>query len=439
MSLVSQDFDYKVDNEGSQGSCFRTTYPSEASSYGLGDRCLIQIPHTHNGFLNGQNSWLNLSMTISGLTGTNVSGNGLNVHLSHIGAYSAISQVNIISGSTGYVQEIRNFQQVMALLINSNTDRATNLPGSIVSGTSPITAGFAVLGQVLNIAGSAIAKQDFSLPLIGLLSGKMCPLAFINDNLTLEIIFTSDIRDIIYTSVGSATTEITGGNVVFTAEYDADVIIATDSTITKIRQASDISDGIMSWSDTQIHAVNNSVSISELNSAGQSIKQTLVGGVKPKQLLQVFHTGFGSARGCGDQWQCLVYWSTEWRLRLGSQEYPPRFIHTMAEAQLSLQDCFDSIAKTTYNSQSCLDTSLEGARQPAKTSAQTLTKTGCSGYNFSKFYNTADGVDTTGKQLITEVDLLAKGTAVNAINACTFKRFGVIYSISDSGEFSVSY
>lgn len=439
MSLVSQDFDYKVDNEGSQGSCYRTSYPSESAGYGLGDRCLIQIPHTHNGFLNVQNSWLNLSMTVSGLTGTNVAANALNVHLSSIGAYSAIAQVNVISNSTGYVQEIRNFQQIMAILLTHNTDRATTLPGSIVSGTSAIAQGQNVLGQIQTIAGSAIAKQDFSLPLIGLFSGRNLPLAFINDNLMLEIIFTSDIRDILYTSAGSATTQITGGQVTFTAEYDADVIVATDSTITKIRQASDISDGIMSWSDTQIHAVNNTVSISELNSAGRSYKQTLVGGVKPKQLLQVFHTGFGGARGCGDQWQQFVYWSTEWRLRLGSQEYPPRFIHTMAESQASLQDCFDSLAKTTYNSQVCLDTTLAGARQPASTATQVLTKNGASGYNFSKFYNTADGVDTTGKQLITEVDLLANGTAVNSINACTFKRFGVIYSISDAGEFSVSY
>jgi len=65
---------------------------------------------------------------------------------------------------------------------------------------------------------------------------------------------------------------------------------------------------------------------------------------------------------------------------------------------------------------------------------------GGAGYDFTKFVDTAEGIDTTNKQLITEVNLKANGTATLAMNACTIKRYGVIYSISsDTGQMSVSY
>ena len=34
--LVSQEFNYEVDNEGSQARCYRAILPSEADSYALG-------------------------------------------------------------------------------------------------------------------------------------------------------------------------------------------------------------------------------------------------------------------------------------------------------------------------------------------------------------------------------------------------------------------
>ena len=158
----------------------------------------------------------------------------------------------------------------------------------------------------------------------------------------------------------------------------------------------------MSWSDTQIHAVSNSVSISELNAPTEIFKQTLVGGVKPKQLLQVFHTAFSNL-GRGDPYSLYSYWSTEWRLRLGSQEFPPRFIKSEAESIASLQDCYNAIAVSLHNGQANVNTADGGTRPPSTTGLTTATKTGVSGYNFTKFYDTEEGIDTVGKQLITAV------------------------------------
>ena len=275
--LVSQEFNFEVDSEGSEGRCYRAILPSEASSYNAGERCIIEIPHTANGFMNCSNSWLNLSVEFKNLTGTGVTAETTAIRLSNIGAYSLISQLNIVSNSTGYVQEIRNFQNVMALLLNSNTDQSASMANSVCTGVPPPDPTGLRLGIAQTIAGSAIAKQTFSIPLIGLLSSiKLLPLGFLNDNLSIEIIWASSVRNVLFSSTAVASNAITGGDMTITAEYDTDLIVVSDNTMTQVRQASDINQGIMSWSDTQIHAVSNSVSIAELNAPTQIFKQTLV-------------------------------------------------------------------------------------------------------------------------------------------------------------------
>ena len=60
---------------------------------------------------------------------------------------------------------------------------------------------------------------------------------------------------------------------------------------------------------------------------------------------------------------------------------------------------------------------------------------------FENFVDTAQGIDTTGKQLLTDVSLVVSpsGVTTNTIRAATYKRFAVIYSIAENGDFSVSY
>ena len=54
--------------------------------------------------------------------------------------------------------------------------------------------------------------------------------------------------------------------------------------------------------------------------------------------------------------------------------------------------------------------------------------------------DTGQGIDHKGKQLTIEVSVQTSGiTAVNPVQACTIKRFSVLYSISPNGDFSVSY
>ena len=195
----------------------------------------------------------------------------------------------------------------------------------------------------------------------------------------------------------------------------------------------------MSWSDTQIQAVNNSVSITEQNTVAESYKQTLVGGVKPKQLLQILHGGYGQLNGNTDPWQIYNYMSNSFRLRCGSTQYPPRYIEGAAQTKNHISQCFGQDALTLYNTQSTSRTVMS-SRQVSGAAAETYIQLGGVGYDFTKFVDTAEGIDTTNKQLITEVSLKETSTASLPMNACTMKRYGVIYSISsDTGQMSVSY
>ena len=441
MSVVSQDYKYEPVPEALAARCYRTILPSENGTYGLGQRVLIDVPHTHNGFLNTSNSWLNITMSLKGLTGTALTGD---VCLSNIGIYSCIDQINVVSGSTGLVQEIRNHQEIMSLLLNNNTDRSAQLPNSVCAGTTPVISTNVRQNTAYTVTGGAIDTQTYSVPMMGLMGAiKHLPIGFINQGLQIEIILTNSINNILFCKSGSATASLTGeSGSEFSFEYDADIIVVNDNSMRLIKEASDLGkSGIMSWSDTQIHCTTATVSTTELDSATTSFKQTLIGGVKPKSLLQVFHTGFGGSKGSGDPWSLYAYWSKDFRLRLGSAEYPPRFIETMAEAQSHLQECLGQNAVTLYSSLADRNSSDLGARQPAATAATTSTKTGACGYNFENFVDTAQGIDTTGKQLLTDVSLVISpsGATTNTIRAATYKRFAVIYSVSANGDFSVSY
>ena len=379
MSVVSPDFKFEVDSEGLASRCYRSQMPSEAASYGLGDRVLIPIPPVHNGFLDCSQSFLNISYTAT-ITGTLPDAANA-IHLSSIGAYSCISELNVLCGGR-YIQQMRNHQQIMAVLFSGNLSQSACLPASATSGIPNLSIGNEHFNGATTVAGGAIALQDFSIPLVGVLSSvKHLPLWAIGEPLVIELILASDIRQMYFSGVH--TTTITGGTLSLKCDYDAAYIVVNDNAIREVQDASDWSSGQIVWSDTK-----------------------------------------------------------DLRFRLGSQEYPPRPISGVAECRQHLNDCFDQNAVPLYNSVADQSSSLS-YRPFAPTVANALTDTslGGSGYNFSKFVDTADGMDSTDKQLITEVSLLINPatTALVPVNAATIKRFGVVYSVSRDGQFSVSY
>ena len=442
MSVVSQDYQYEAEQESIEASCYRAVIPSQSSSYQLGDRILIELPHSHQTMMNTQSSWLNLSMTVSGLTGTNIASNTTDIHMSSIGIYSAISEINLLSNSSGYIQQIRNHQQIMAFLTANNTDFSASFQNSVTNKMPLVSAGNARLNPPETIsAASGIAQQNFSIPLLGLLSdsNKQLPIGAINDNLTLEIVLGSDIRNIFFSSVSSATTVLSGGSATFTAEFDADMITLSDRSYQQVMNASKDSRGIISWNGSQIHASNDIVSKSNLDSVNKSYISFEVGGVKPSQLLQVWHCGFGTSFGSGDQWSFGNYQSEDWRVRLGSHVYPPQYVRGTAEFSQSVRGSLGQNAVTQYNTVNDSSDTLN-YRQLASTN--TFVNTSCGGvcYNFEAFYDTSQGIEHKGKQMVIESSVQSSGVAAaNDIRACTLKRFTCLYSISPNGEISVSF
>ena len=158
MSVVSPDFKFEVDSEGLASRCYRSQMPSEAASYGLGDRVLIPIPPVHNGFLDCSQSFLNISYTAI-ITGTNP--NAANaIHLSSIGAYSCISELNVLCGGR-YIQQMRNHQQIMAVLFSGNLSQSACLPASATSGIPNLSIGNEHFNGATTVAGLASHLLEF--------------------------------------------------------------------------------------------------------------------------------------------------------------------------------------------------------------------------------------------------------------------------------------
>ena len=442
MSIVSQDFSFEPEEEAIIGNCYRTIIPSQQQSYQLGDRILIELPHTHQTMMNTQASWLNLILNAN-LTGTNVVSNTTDIHLSSIGIFSCINEINLISNSSGYIQQIRNHQQIIAFLLANNSDMSSTFASSINSGV-PLTSGSnsRINDPIAISASGGIPEQKYSIPLLGLLSDSMkqLPIGMINDNLTIEIVLCSDVRNIFFSGKSSDTTEITGGTISVTAEFDADMITLSDNSYRKVLDASKNENGIISWNSSQFHATNNTVSISNLDAGSKSIIQFEVGGVRPSQLTQIFHAGFPSALGSGDMWEFGNYQSEDFRVRLGSHVYPQQYIKNSSEFKNSVNDALSQTANTLLNQQTDFNHNKMNYRQLASTTVHTSTLSGGVAYNWEKFYDTGQGIDHKGKQLTIEVSVQTSGvTAINPIQACTIKRFSVLYSISPNGDFSVSY
>ena len=172
MSVVSKPYIYEMSEESPSSRSIRTKLKSEEDSYALSQRCIIQIPNTRNAVLNCSNTWVDLDISYSGLTGDGTSPL-TGITLSSIGAYSVISEI-IVEQGTNVIQHTRNHQEIMALLLLTNTDASSALPLSISAGTGALNTSRSRVGQLQTVTGASpngvIAKSSYSIPLIGILS-----------------------------------------------------------------------------------------------------------------------------------------------------------------------------------------------------------------------------------------------------------------------------
>lgn len=441
MSVINEPYIYEMDDESPSSRCLRTKLQSEEDNYGLGQRCTIQIPNTHNSVLNGANSWFDISVSYSNLTSTGSTALA-NLNMSNIGIYSAISEILVEQGQN-LLQHTRNHQEIMSMLLTGNTDEASILPLSATAGVGDLTAKRERLGRVVSAAGGAVAKQNFSVQLIGLLSSvKKLPLFQLNSPLRITLVWANNVNQMLYSALGSAATALTGGDATFTCQYNADIVMLSDRAVQDIKNASNInSSGILSYTDSAIECVKTNISVAEQNSVSETVKVQIQGGLKPKKLLSCAVYGVPLPNGNCDAYQTFNYGSKSFQLRLGNKLHPPRAYENLGQTTNGFIQTFGQNSLTMYSNNISHEYNKLSQRQSASTATVAEVAFGVvGGHSFKSWYDSRDGIDSSNKQLETMVSLKKPtATATLDITSCFVKRYAIIVSCSEDGQMSIAY
>lgn len=454
-SVVSDSYIYEAKPRAPDGHSYRTEFQSEASDYQLGGIIRIPMNQIERGFINVENSWLNLSISDVTLTGTGIAVDA--IKMSYIGGSACMDQVNLISGSA-YVSQQTQYQAMYALNYVNNTTIDNSLTNSISNNSAKPKDGSNgdsvsyIAGQSLPLtatgttAASQVGTINMSIPLMGILNGeKSIPLGMLTEESVIEIYLTNDIKNIFFNKVADGT--ITGlGSATFTASFDAMIEVVSPNAFREIKAASGGNNDIVTWSSTQQRASSNTITKDELNSVSLMEKSLLVTGVKPRKLLSLVSGCFrNNTDGNYDRWAMVQPWALtnsglQWSI--GTRLFPPRRIETPAQIIKHLTACYNQESYTTQNNRFG-GTSFNN-RIPSTTDANEAKVDivrSAFGIDLTSFDKEQDGIDVSNVNILCSgnLKLNADITADANYQLVTIKRFGVLYSISPEGSWVVSY
>jgi len=450
-TVTSDNFIYERIPNATDGYSFRTKLNSEAMSYELGETCRIPIPPVAHGFMNTSNTFINVTMecVVDGTVLAGAGGGAGNLVHSWIGINAAWDRIDFIGPNGQSINMQQNQQAIFATNLLANSDYSAAFPNSITNksaiaqsrGGTQALEGNPVEGSA-NAAKTKFTstKNHYSPTLQGLLSGaKSIPLTWFDSDCYLELYITPDIKNILYN--GDALGTITGiGQATFTVDLDCQIDVVTDNSLREIQQHAGFgSDSPVSWSDINQRASLHSISAAELNSTSEFLKTNVINGVRPRKLLNVIQTAFQrNATGHHDRWSCLNPYES-WYLRLGVSNYPPRPMSSDAEMCAHLLECYNQNSYSTNGNRLC--GGQYSGRFPTSTAAVYDVKRGAVGFDFTQYDNSADGVDATALILesLGNIKLDPNQTSASAYEIYTIRTFGVLYSVDNSGNFSISY
>lgn len=449
-SVVSDSYIYEPSPRSPDGpGNYRTQWQSESESYQLGEIIRIPLSQVERGFVNVQESFLNLTIKDTALTGVGFATD--KTRMSYIGGNAALDQCNLIAGGS-YVQHTTQYQSIFALNFVNNTDINNSLGNSITNNTaSPSTdSSDSMFGNAfpVTLTGTTAAAQSsdvtMSIPLMGILSGqKAIPLGLLTSETVIELYITNDIKNILFNSAANGT--ITGGTCTIKASFDALVEVVSPSAMTDIKAASSGNNGIVSWSSTEQRASSNTITFAQLNSAQLSESQYLCTGVKPRKLLSLVSGCFvANSSGNIDPWSVVSPWDEsqsgiQWQL--GTRLFPPRKIANRAEMVKHVSACYNQETYSTQaNRLSANNFNNRIAASALADSAKSDTVRSCFGIDLTSFDKEGDGLDCSMVNIIVGGNLkVTDDTETQNYQMVTVKRFGVLYSIDQSGTWAVSY
>ena len=465
---------------------YRTKLASDASTYQLGEVVRINIPPVHHGFLNTANSWLNVTATstegqplTASATQTTPKLSPVCLCLSHIGINSAFDQVNVIGPNGQYISNVQNYQPIYAVNWANNTNRDNAMPNSItdrsaaiedLDATNPGITFHTVMGQSLvndstQVASSTsqvtLNETKFSPVLCGLMNTtKSLPICWFSSDCVLELYITNDVRNMLFTSGLDET--LTTGGITFSFELDVQIDVVTDNSMRMIKDHAGYGLGPVSWSDTQQRCSNFTIRSDELSQTSLNTRSQVINGVKPRKLLSVQQACFAfNQNGDREPWEhCNPYFT--YQLRIGTELYPPRPQEGLGQMYAGVNECYNQTSYTTQANRlkfhesndigpvfPRLHPSSGGTGSAGKT--YNHVRVGSAGVNLANFPGLSNGLDVSDVQ-IESLGLLGKDTgslyynwgtiselASTNYTCFTIKRYGVLYSVSDQGDFTVSY
>ena len=463
-SLVSDNYLYEPTPRVLDGYSFRTLLSSESSSYQLGDYVRIAIPPVSNGFLNTANSWVNITIGDVVLNGTALvqdTPTKAGVRHSIAGVHSLIDTCSIVSPNGQFLEHTPNYQAQQVMNWINNTDLAAALPNSITNNTPDVDNTFEDFTTVngnsieldINLTGTVatgVETEHFSPTLSCMLNGtKALPISWFASDTHLELLLTKDILSVFHNASYNPTGPVVGllgsGSCTITVEIDAMIDVVTDNSMTMIKKKAGYGSGRpVSWSGTQQRSSIHSISTAELNTTGENIKSTIIGGVRPRKLLSIQQSAFvNHPSGHYDRWQCVnPYSNGSFQMRIGTQLYPPRPMESAAEMVQHVQKCYNQKSLTVTNNR--LKEGYYGPRFNEQGTGTIDTFRGTCGYDFTTFDGNSDGLDTTNIIIETLGGLKSPATSPAEMaqfpyQIVTMKRFQVLYSCDDAGNVSVSY
>ena len=455
-SVVSDSYVYEPAPRAPDGHSYRTEWQSEAASYGLGGIVRIPLSQVERGFVNVENSWLNLTIKNVTLTGTELA--AASVRMSHIGGSACFDQVNVIN-SGAYIQHTTQYQAIYALNFVANTDANNSLGNSITNNSAKPGEGNAagerynvLLGNVLPLTATTTTAAvqtgtlTMSIPLMGIFSDeKAFPLGMLASETVLELYLTNDIKNIFFNNAANGT--ITGlGSAEFVVSFDAMIEVVSPNAFREIKAASSGHNGIVTWSSTEQRASSNTIRMDELNVSALMEKQVLLTGVKPRKLLSIVGACFkDNSSGNYDKWAMVQPWAdTESgvQLQVGSKLYPPRKIANKAEIVKHLSECYNQSAYTTQANR--FSDAWFDNRIPDVLGATAVKKDivrSAFGVDLTSYDKENDGVDVSQVNIMLGGNLKLNSNITSGSNyqLVSVKRFAVLYSVSDSGNMVVSY
>ncbi len=465
---------------------YRTKLASDASTYQLGEIVRIAVPPVHHGFLNTANSWLNVTVKstdgqplAASTTQTTPKLSPANLCFSHIGINSCFDQVNVIGPNGQYVSNVQNYQPIYAVNWANNTNRDNAMANSITDRSAPIedlsivnpdvtfhtVRGQSLADEATQVDGSTtqvtLGEVNCSPVLNGLLNTtKSLPVCWFSSDCYVELYITNDVRNMFFTA-GQDETLVSGG-LTFSFELDCQFDVVTDNSMRMIKDHAGYGLGPVSWSDTQQRCSTYTIRADELAQTALNTKSQVINGVKPRKLLSVQQAAFSSNQnGDRDPWEHVNPYFT-FQLRIGTELYPPRAQEGLAQMYAGVGECYNQYAYTTqanrikFHEQNDIGPvfprlhSSSGGSGSAGTTYNHV-RVGSAGVNLANFPGLSNGLDVSDVQ-IESLGLLGKdtqsiwynmGTTAELENAnytvYSLKRYGVLYSVSDQGDFTVSY